>query len=481
MVDAQAAHRTLALSALLVIALPGCLKTPDHVAASTLDAGLNPPANFELGGRPFCFAGANNYYLGYKPSASVDALLDSARALGFAVVRTWAFIDIGSLDGNVRHTDPNADGKKDGVYYQYWDTKALRPAYNDGENGLRRLDYAVAKAAERGLKLILVLTNNWEAFGGMDQYLAWFGRTKHHEFYTDPLVKQAYKNYVAHLIARKNTYSGKLYRDDPAIFAWELANEPRCKGSGPGASGWTNQTIVTWADEMSAHIKSLDPNHMVSVGDEGFLDVGGEHWAYKANDGVDHAALTALPDIDFGTFHAYPEDWGARLSWGEKWIADHARLARQLGKPTILEEYGVKVVRDDHGRIVKGLHDRLRAYERWNQLALRKGINGSMVWMLSDRDGPRLYEDYDQYTVYRGDDTAKLLGAFASQFLTAAPACSAAGPSRDAPSEFVRVRRPALSNALAFDGWAQPAAGHGRPSFPAGDRGFSMSFRRSLH
>jgi mannan endo-1,4-beta-mannosidase len=308
------------------------------------------------------------------------------------------------------------------------------------------MDYALAKAGELGVKIILVLTNNWYDFGGIDQYLRWYGRTKHYEFYTAPEVKQAYKNWVSYLINRKNTITGRLYKDDPTIFAWELANEPRCKGTGAGAPGWDNNTIVEWAAEMSDYIKSLDPNHMVSVGDEGFLNGGGEHWAYKANDGVDHEALTALPGIDFGTYHMYPEDWGAGLEWGERWITDHLRVARRLGKPTVLEEYGVKVKRsgDNTGTIISGLDERLHFYKRWNDAALERGGNGSMFWILSGIDTLEggLYKDYDKYTVYRGDESSKLLADYARRFATDAPACKTAGPSGGAPSPFVRVRRP---------------------------------------
>src|SRR5690606_21062703 len=101
-----------------------------------------------------------------------------------------------------------------------------------------------------------------------------------------------------------------------------LANEPRTIGAGgyDSQTGWDKTTITQWADEMSAYIKSIDPNHMVAVGDEGFLDAGGSHWTYRATDGVDHRALTALPAIDFGTFHLYPDHWGGTIEWGEQWI-----------------------------------------------------------------------------------------------------------------------------------------------------------------
>ncbi len=451
----------LALLGALTFSVSGCLKAPERPAAAPLAVNTEPPASFEYQGKPFCYAGANNYYLSYKPRPMVDDVLASAKELGFPVMRIWAFIDVGSLDGSVKSVDPNsdADGKKDGAYFQYWDPKLKRPVVNDGADGLQRLDYALAKAGSLGLKLILVLTNNWSDFGGMDQYLSWFGREEHHEFYTAPEVRAAYKSWVATLVQRRNSINGKLYRDDPAIFAWELANEPRCRGSDGVGSGWTNRTIVTWVEEMTSYLRSLDQNHLISIGDEGFLDAGGDHWAYEAKDGVDHEAMTAVTDVDFATFHLYPEHWGTSLDWGRRWILDHLAVARRLGKPSVLEEYGIEVSRNEQGAIVDGLGERLEHYRSWNDTLLTGGGAGSMVWILSGIDPSArggLYPDYDKYTAYRGDETARLLAGYANRFRNDAPACRVAEPTPDGDpaSQFVRVRKPRKKLALVSYGWA---------------------------
>lgn len=395
---------------------------------------------FELAGKPFCFAGANNYYAIYKPHPMVDDLLDSARTLDLRVLRIWGMLDRGSLDGSV----PNVDGAghKDGVYFQYWDPATHRPAYNDGADGLERLDYVLAGAAERDLKLVIVLVNNWRAFGGIDQYLTWFGRSAHHEFFTDSDVKQAYRDWISHVLNRRNQINGRLYREDPTVLAWELANEPRTKGGGPfdQTSGWDKSTITTWASEMSSYVKSLAPNHLVSVGDEGFLTGGNEsaHWAYRGNDGVDHAALTALPSVDFGTFHLYPDDWQMSGDLPERWIAEHLELARKLGKPTLLEEYGIKASR--------GWDARHRAYERWNDALDAAGAPG-LAWMLAGRDERGApYPDYDGFAFYADDTTGRLLAARAREGTARCEGRKVQNP----PSPYVSVgKAPARSAA----GW----------------------------
>jgi endo-1,4-beta-mannosidase len=420
----------LLTTALLGVLSSGCVAS---LAQVPLAAGPKP-ASFFVDGEPLCFAGANNYASIYQPKPLVDDVLDAAQALHLKVMRIWGMLDRGSLDGSV----PNADaaGHKSGVYFQYWDPQRGRPAYNDGPDGLERLDYVLAAAAKRDIKLIVVLLNNWRAFGGIDQYLMWYGLSRHHEFFSAPQPRQAYRDWAEHVIMRKNSVNGRRYRDDPTIFAWELANEPRCKNASSFDSneGWDTRTLVGWAAEMSGYLKSLDPNHLVAVGDEGFLNEPQAHWAYRAVDGVDHAALTALPNVDFGTFHLYPDDWRVPQPFAEQWIIDHVDLARRLGKPTILEEYGLR-----------DLQQRPAAYARWNDTLLRAGGNASLAWMLAGTG----YPDFDGFAFHRDDATGKLLAAYAQVFQRA-PACGTQANAATPVSSFVSVRPPAERVA---DGW----------------------------
>jgi mannan endo-1,4-beta-mannosidase len=424
----------------------GCLKQPTLAGATSTHPEIAGSATFELEGRPFCFAGANNYYPIYKSQAAIDDLFAAAAGVGLRVMRVWAMLDRGSLDGSV----PNVDGTghKQGVYFQYWDPEQQRPAYHDGPDGLGRLDRVLASAAKHDIKLILVLTNNWREFGGMDQYLVWYGRQQHHEFFTAPEVRQAYRDWVQHVVTRKNALTALAYRDDPTILGWELANEPRCKNASAFDSdhGWDHGTVTRWALEMSSFVKSLDRNHLVSVGDEGFLNQGGEHWTYQGQDGVDHRALTALPDVDFGTFHFYPDHWAMPPAVEERWIVDHLRVARELGKPTVLEEYGSAVVRapDSRGAVEVGWPLREDRYRRWNELLLSRGGGASLAWMLAGKDDDgRRYPDYDGFAFQRDDETGRLLGDYAARF-TNAPVCALRSDPQasGATSPFVRVRRP---------------------------------------
>jgi mannan endo-1,4-beta-mannosidase len=346
-------------------------------------------AGLELGGEPFRFAGTNQYYLMYADPVMTEAVFDKAAANDFTVLRAWAFFDIGQTDG----TGTIADGDK-GVHFQHWDPVAGAPAFNDGADGLERLDRVVAEAEEAGVRLVLPLTNNWANFGGMDQYNAWAGSQYHSDFYTDPLIRQWYKDWTEHLLTRVNTITGVAYKDDPTIMAWELANEPRCGGSGlyPRDPGCDSDTLTAWIAEMSAHLKEIDGNHLVAAGDEGFLcdRPGGEDFTRSCADGVDSARFASLPTIDYMSYHLYPDHWGTDAEWGTRWIRLHNRIGQQVGKPAVLGEFGWQ-----------DKATRNAVYRDWTRAVDRSGGAGALYWLLSDvqTDGS-LYPDYDGFTVY---------------------------------------------------------------------------------
>lgn len=371
---------------------------------------------FMLDGQPFRYGGTNNYYLHYKSNLMVDDVFADAAEMNLGVMRTWTFLECGGDRPN------SAGGCSQGqdLWMQRWSNTEAGPVYNDAAGGLEKLDYMLAKANETGVKLIMVLTNNWPDFGGMDQYVTWHGLQFHDQFYTDPAIRQNYRDWVATLVNRVNSITGVPYRDDPAIFSWELANEPRCiNASLPTSGSCTQETLLDWAGEMSTYVKSLDPNHMVSVGDEGFLDWGrGEDWPYNAADGVDHEALTALPNVDFGTFHLYPDHWGRDPQWGTTWITDHMTAADGYGKPVILEEFGFR----DQGA-------RDATYQQWTDAVRTGGGDGWNFWILTGiQDDGQLYPDFDGFRIVTPSATATLLSDAAVAIRDGGGAGSAAGP-----------------------------------------------------
>ena len=369
--------------------------TPDDSAFVTRSG-----AHLRLDGKPFRFAGTNNYYLHYQSPTARDNVIDKAAASGFDVLRTWGWFDTGTADGG----NPTA-GSQNGVYLQYWDGTG-HPKYNDGPDGLGRLDAVLARARQAGIKLVIPLTNNWADFGGMDKYVEWAGGAHHDDFYTDPTIRGWFRDYITHLLNRTNSITGVKYKNDPTIMTWELANEPRCIGSGryPRSAACTTDTLTAWADNISTHIRTVDRRHLISVGDEGFLadQPGSGDWTRNGGEGVDTVRLAALKNIDVLSYHLYPDGWGKTADWGTAWILEHATLARRLGKPAMLGEFGY---RDKATRNT--------VYQRWTDAAYASGSSGALYWILSDLldDGSR-YGDYDGFTVYCPSPVCTTIGNF---------------------------------------------------------------------
>ncbi|THU51453.1 hypothetical protein C4D60_Mb06t31210 [Musa balbisiana] len=285
--------------------------------------------HFVIDGRPFYSNGFNSYWLMYMAADpaerdKVSSTLEQASTLGLRVIRTWAF-----SDGGYRPLQYSP-----GVY---------------NENMFKALDFVISEAKKYGVHLILSLVNNWEGFGGKQQYVQW-ARDKgqylgsEDDFFRNEVVKQFYKNHVNTVLARVNTITGVAYKDDPTVFAWELMNEPRCQ------SDLSGRTLQSWIAEMAAHVKSTDRNHMVEVGMEGFYGESmPERKKYNPGYevGTDFIADNQVPGIDFATIHAYPDQWvpgsndDGQLAFLLSWIQSHIQDAGSiLGKPLMVTEFG---------------------------------------------------------------------------------------------------------------------------------------------
>ena len=53
----------------------------------------------------------------------------------------------------------------------------------------------------------------------------------------------------------------QAYKNDPTIMSWNLINEPRCDK--PNCAG----LVQSWIEKQSAYLKTVDPNHLVTVGE----------------------------------------------------------------------------------------------------------------------------------------------------------------------------------------------------------------------
>lgn len=376
---------------------------------------------FMLDGSPFYYAGTNCYYLTFKSQEAVDSVFKDAEAMGLKVIRVWGNLDVGVKTGTtdsegkpVFTNNNDGPGEKDGIYFQYFDKDLGKPVINEGKDGLQKLDYALYQAEKHGIKLLITFTNYWDAFGGMGQYIKWaqelgISGLKKDDFYTNETLKGWYKDYVNGLLNHTNPYTGRKLKDEPSVFAWELANEPRCNTD----AQCKDNILYNWAKEMSEYVKSVDPNHMVALGDEGFYnkpygyynEYTTSNYAFYGAEGVDFEKLMTIDTLDFGTPHLYLDQWGMKhTGTGQDdllWFKIHGETCAELGKPVILEEFGLtnRTIRDSE-------------YEQWFEVLEGNVYEtveyaGTNYWMIASYVDGALYPDYDQYTVYgpEGTDT----------------------------------------------------------------------------
>jgi mannan endo-1,4-beta-mannosidase len=255
----------------------------------------------------------------------------------------------------------------------------------------------------------------------MNKYVSWSPTAStHDDFYTDDSCRIWYKNQIHAVLNRVNTFNGLVYKNDSTIFAWELANEPRCE------SDISGNTLQAWIEEMSGYVKSLDSLHMVTTGSEGFYGSSGPpHNPFESfNDkGVDFIRNHQPSTIDFAVFHLWPDSWTLDYPQSIAWVTNHCQDSDVLlGKPVVLEEYG------------KARPDSIRNqyFSAWlNQIYLSASSNGaaggSILWILYHD----AYPDYDGFGVYFPADstTVAILEAHADQMnqlsLSVAPGKSA--------------------------------------------------------
>jgi photosystem II stability/assembly factor-like uncharacterized protein len=112
----------------------------------------------------------------------------------------------------------------------------------------------------------------------------------------DEKLNQTFRNRIKFLIERTNSINGQVYRDDTTIMSWMVVDEPVSPDFwyAPGmAPKVTLPQLTDWIDSTAQYIKSLDPNHLVSV----FFTTGAN--SIKGADWTGWKQILDLPSIDF--------------------------------------------------------------------------------------------------------------------------------------------------------------------------------------
>lgn len=301
---------------------------------------------FFIGDQPYYFIGTNYWYgtlLGLEKDKERGAErlrreLDFLKANGVTNLRIMAGAEGAGLINGVTRVGPPlqpVQGK--------FNTEVL-----DG------LDLILFEMGKRDLKAIIFFSNNWEWSGGFQQYLIWNKlvpkdqetrkltwdeqRDIVSKFYACEPCKRAYNEQVSLVMNRTNKLSKKRYIDDPAIMAWELANEPRPMRAS------AEKDYKKWIADVAAMIKAKDKNHLVTLGHEG--SIGTESLKMFEE-------IHADKNVDYLTIHIWAKNWswfeGNKVAEGyanvvEKmtaYVNEHLAVAKKLKKPLVIEEFGL--------------------------------------------------------------------------------------------------------------------------------------------
>lgn len=387
----------------LVIPIAACSSSQSSSVVTPPHEFVTPPHGFvtrsgtqlTLDGQRFRFAGANMHWLGLDDSTNypsqfrINDGLDAAKEMGANVIRSH---DLGISTGCRNCIEPSP-----GVFNQ---------------TALAHDDYVIKAASDRGIRLIIPLTDNWHyPAGGKHDFTDWRGIADENQFYFNALVISDFETYIKTLLDHVNIYTGIAYKNDPTIMAWETGNEL--------------QPPTSWTQTISTSIKSIDHSHLVVDG--------------KA--GVDlHAA--SLTNVDMVSDHYYPKS-----------VADlqsDAALAKKAGKVFYAGEYDWN---DANGG------DALRSF--LSAVESDTTIAGDSFWELWSQNDQSGYVSNDiQYTLHYPGDTPAMrksvqqLRAHAYQMRhMPAPAMSVPGVPL-----ITKVIRKATKDALVWRGTALAAS-----------------------
>ena len=298
--------------------------------------------HFVRHGEPYYYVGTNFWYgaiLGSEGQGGdrkrLCRELDKMKSLGIDNLR----ILVGS------------DGKR-GVKTKVEPTLQEAPGvYND--TILAGLDYLLMQMEKRKMVAVLYLNNSWEWSGGYGYYLeqAGLGQAPRpneagypafmqfvSQYASCEKAHQLFYDYVRFILGRTNRYTHRRYVDDPAIMSWQIGNEPRA------FSKEALPAFERWLAEASSLIRSLDSNHLISIGSEG-------SWGCE-NDIACYERIGADKNVDYCNIHLWPYNW----SWARKdhlvedlgvsckntkdYIDAHLSVCARIGKPLVMEEFG---------------------------------------------------------------------------------------------------------------------------------------------
>ncbi|MEK8128792.1 family 16 glycoside hydrolase [Paenibacillus filicis] len=225
---------SLSMTAVLIGGIGFTAVIPETAAASFTNYITRSGDTLKDGTAAFRFTGSNAPLLlraWTDPDEITDAIRSAAES-GIDVLRLYPFEVKMAADpeGTPRHV------MGPGVY---------------NEGAFKLFDKILQLANQYNVRLIVPFVDSYTYIGGTADWAAFRGLSSG-SFWSDPTVKQDFKDFISYVLNRTNTLTGVPYKNDKAILAWQLGNEL--------------PSTDAWVTEMAAHVKSMDANHLLADG-----------------------------------------------------------------------------------------------------------------------------------------------------------------------------------------------------------------------
>ena len=366
---------------------------------------------FYRDGKPYSYIGTNFWYGPILASdgrggdiARLQMELDALKELGIGNLRVLV----------------GADGA-DGVFSRVEPTLQTAPGvYND--TLLVGLDRFLVELGKRDMQAVLYVNNSWEWSGGYGQYMEWATGEKAliplvdgywpfmqqmRKFQTSKESQQLYFNHLRNIVGRVNSITGKPYKEDRAIFSWQLGNEPRCFSDDPEIRAG----FIGWMTEAARIVKEIDPNHMVSTGNEGLMGCEQDPELLRQ--------VNTIPGIDYMTIHIWPYNWNwvkpeslledmeGAIGKTKEYLDLHRALADELGIPVVCEEFGFP--RDGFKADMSATTRARDVYYTYLFSQVGELLDGANFWGWSGYAVP-LHEQWEIGDPYTGDPAQEAQG-----------------------------------------------------------------------